>query len=151
MRGPAVDILCRSCIARSEEVDLAVCGDKRLFDLIRSKTSAYAPCAAIVVSFFLFVSDKAFANADIVGKWKNDDGSITQYFEDGTVVGFDPSLKIGFAGTYEIKGDTIRVEHDLPRIPSILVCEFEFNGDRAVTFVKELPACPVGGTATRME
>jgi len=48
---------------------------------------------------------------EIIGKWKNDNGNLIEFREDGIVTGLTKNVKKEFVdGTYKIKDDSLLIE-----------------------------------------
>ena len=65
-----------------------------------------------IFSFLLyFAACGANKEEEIIGKWKNDNGDLIEFREDGIVTGLTKNVKKEFVdGTYSIKDDSLKIE-----------------------------------------
>ena len=67
----------------------------------------------VVTSLIVFSLAACSSNKEeeIVGKWKNDNGNLIEFREDGIVTGLTKNVKKDFVdGTYKIKDDSLLIE-----------------------------------------
>jgi hypothetical protein len=96
---------------------------------MKCSSSIKIPHNFIVISLIVLTLAACSSNKEeeIIGKWKNDNGNLIEFREDGVVTGLTKNVNKEFVdGTYKIKDDSLLIEFSVTTQPKEIKGNLDF-------------------------